>query len=449
MELDTDEFLTTLAAEHSADLTGSRRTVRELPAVVELLASYADRGEVARGGMGSVRRAWDEDLAREVAVKIVAPRLAEEASALQRFVDEARITGQLDHPNIVPVHRLGTLPNGSPCLVMKLVQGSTLKAWLASQPPPPWAPAQLDTMLAVFLKVCDAVAFAHSRGIVHRDLKPENIMVGSFGQVYVMDWGIALQLGREGEDASVHQRSPMGTPVYMAPEQALRLERDIDQRTDVFLLGAVLYEMLTGVAPHRGPNLVAVLYRAITCAVPHPDEVAPERQCPKALARIALKAMSRERGDRYATVQDMRADIERFVRGEERAPTMVFEAGARVITEGERGREAYVIVSGRCVAYKLRAGERVVLREMGPGDVFGETAVFTAQPRSATVEALETLTVKVVTEETLNESVGLDRWMGAFVRTLAQRFREVDERLRIRELDDAQRMSDPGAARPR
>ena len=452
-ENESGEFLATLAAEHTADTTDFARAARTLPPQIELMPPYADRGEVARGGMGSIRRAWDGDLGRHVAVKIVSQKLLGDPAALQRFVEESRISGQLDHPNIVPVHRLATLPDGAPCLVMKLVEGRTFKAYLQSLPPPPWPHATLDEVLDVFVKVCDAVAFAHARSVVHRDLKPENVMVGAFGQVYVMDWGIARVMhhdaaaGPAGETPP-HQRAPMGTPVYMAPEQALRLDAEINERTDVFLLGAMLYEILTGHAPPRGSNLVAVLYRAITCAIVPPQEAAPERQPPLALCRIAMKAMARDPQERHASVQELKKDIERFLRGEDRAPTEVFAPGVKVIVEGQEGRAAYVIVSGRCVVYKERDGERVVLREMGPGDVFGETAIFTARPCSATVEALTELTVKVMTRESVAESLGLDSWAGALVRALAERFREVDERLRALQHEESRRLSEAGALRP-
>ena len=191
-------------------------------------------------------------LERHVAVKIISPRLANDPSALQRFADEARITAQLDHPNIVPVHKLGHAPNETPCLAMKLVQGRTLLAHLRTLPPPPWSHATLDEVLEIFQKVCDAVAFAHSKGVVHRDLKPENIMVGSFGQVYVMDWGIAVRCQR-GDDGRLHpieaKKGLRGTLAYMAPEQARRGVAGVDERADVYGLGAVLYEFLTGRPP--------------------------------------------------------------------------------------------------------------------------------------------------------------------------------------------------------
>ncbi len=439
-EGESGEFISTLALAHTVENEQSSPRLRaDLPNIVPLADPYLDQGEVARGGMGSIRHAWDAVLQRHVAVKIVSPRLASDPAALQRFTEEARITAQLDHPNIVPVHLLANAPDDSPCLAMKLVQGRTLLAHLRTLPPPPWSHATLDEVLGIFIKVCDAVAFAHSKGFVHRDLKPENVMVGSFGQVYVMDWGIAKVLPRDRAEPPpapgqpTASRGPMGTPAYMSPEQALRYEPDINERTDVFLLGAVLYEILTGRPPHQGPNLVALLYRAITANITPAVVASPERQVPPALSRIAQRAMAREPAERYPSVLDMKREVESFLRGEERAPDAIYAPGEKVIEEGQEGVAAYVIVSGRCVAYKIRNGERVMLREMGPGEVFGETAVITSRPTSATVEAIEPLKLKVVTREALSETLGLHTWTGAFVRSLAERFREVDERLRTLE----------------
>jgi serine/threonine-protein kinase len=216
----------------------------------------------------------------------------------------------------------------------------------------------------------------------------------------------------------------------MSPEQALRLEPQISEWTDVFLLGGILYEILTGRRPHDGKTLVAVLTAAIRGTVTPPAERTPDRSIPPVLAGIAMKAMATRPEDRYGSVLDLQHDVVAFQRGEERAPHRTYETGQVVIREGEPGNEAFVIVSGRCVVTAMSDGKPVVLRELGPGDVFGETAVFSDEPRSATVQAVETLVVRVVTSETLSETLGLQTWAGEFVRTLADRFREVDRRAR-------------------
>jgi serine/threonine-protein kinase len=192
----------------------------------------------------------------------------------------------------------------------------------------------------------------------------------------------------------------------------------------------MLYEILTGRRPHEGKTVVEILRSAIRCDIVPPMQRAPDRVIAPALAAIAMKALAARPQDRYPSVLDLQENVVAFQRGEERAPRRTYEAGRVVVREGERGDEAFVIVSGKCAVTAMSEGKRVVLRELGPGDVFGETAVFSDEPRSATVEATEALVVRVVTGETLSQSLGLQTWTGEFVKALADRFREADRRAR-------------------
>jgi serine/threonine-protein kinase len=232
---------------------------------------YQLLGEIARGGMGRVIKVRDNDLQRDVAVKVLLDRHVGKPGMNARFIEEAQITGQLQHPGVPPVHEVGILPDGRPFFVMKLIEGRTLADLLRERTQPgdnlPW-------FLARFEAVCQTLAYAHSRGVIHRDLKPQNVMVGAFGEVQVMDWGLAKVLIAEGPGeasepgqpaggavATVRSESPdlasrtgivLGTPAYMPPEQA-RGEVDlVDERADVFGLGAILCEILTGKSPHVG-----------------------------------------------------------------------------------------------------------------------------------------------------------------------------------------------------
>ncbi len=394
---------------------------------------YDVRSLLGRGGMASVHVAFDPVLLRTVALKKLTSSVHEGAD-IQRFVVEAQITGQLDHPNIVPVHDL-VLDAAEPYFVMKVLGGTTLAEVLAKLPAPRDAEV-LDDLLGILVKVCDAVAFAHSRGVVHRDLKPANIMVDTFGRVYVMDWGLARVL--PGGDAArvlvarsidEPEDDGSGTLSYMSPEQARPGWRAIGPWTDVYALGAILYEILTGTTVHVAGSVDALRALTYRGEVESPASRMKDGFIPSALSRIAVTATAREPQHRYATVEDISRDIGRFRRGGGRFPTAAFEPGACVVTEGDVGTTAYVIERGRCVVYKTIEGRRVVLREMGPGDVFGEMAVISSRPRTATVEALEPLVVHVIDRELLTEGLALDTWMGAFVRTLVERFREADEKL--------------------
>ena len=234
---------------------------------------------IARGGMGTVYRARDRRLDRDVALKVMnapAPAPAE----IERMRNEARILARLEHPGIVPVHDLGTLPDGRLFYVMKLVRGRRLDEAMAEQP--------LHARLRPFGRICDAVAFAHAQGIVHRDLKPENVMVGPFGEVLVLDWGIAKILrGRAaGATAPLGSMEVLGTPGYMSPEQARGESGLVDERADVYALGALLRFLLS----------------------PKGEDGAP-----RALVAICAHALAPRPDDRYASVTDLAAEVERFL----------------------------------------------------------------------------------------------------------------------------------------
>ncbi len=403
---------------------------------------YLDLGEVGSGGMGQVRRAVDRSLQREVAIK----RLDEDKilgpESLHRFIGEARVTGRLDHPNIVPIHELALDNNGQFYFSMKLVQGENLEDLLRQAGDDRLQADQLSKWLVVMLKVCDAIAFAHDRQVIHRDIKPSNIMVGSFGQVYIMDWGLSrVQSGSAKPAASQTSDdvtlldfdvpgAVMGTPAYMAPEQVEGAHDRIDERTDVFALGATIYHIITGRPPFAGKNYYTLLMEALECQPMAPEAVVGTDRVPAELCRITAKAMSRLPEDRYPTVAALRDDVERLLRGVWHLPTETFTGGQDIVCEGQDGHCAYILSQGRCRVSKLLNGEQVELRQLGPGDVFGEMAIFSASTRTATVTALEDVEVHVVTREALSSGLSLETWAGRFVRVLADRFCEVEDRLR-------------------
>ena len=318
---------------------------------------YLLEGEIARGGMGAVLRAVDCDIRREVAVKYLLDQ--SDAGKKARFVEEAQITGQLEHPNIVPIHELGVDALKRLFFSMKMVRGRSLAQVLEELRQHPktaekeWS---LGRLLNVFGNMCNALAYAHSRGVVHRDLKPANVMIGDFGEVYVMDWGLAkvlkggqaadrarapsaavppshggaalaglsqspsvsrsqkVETNREMEADLTQEGAVLGTPVYMPPEQAAGHVDAIDQRSDVYSLGAILYELLTLQPPvAREGGYLAILMRVMQGEIVPPDQV--RRSVPKELAAVAMKAMAREPANRYPDVEALRRDVERFVEG--------------------------------------------------------------------------------------------------------------------------------------
>jgi CRP-like cAMP-binding protein len=421
---------TVVESPHKARI--SHVTPIELPA-----GRFRDEGQIGHGGRSHVHMIFDRMLLRRSAMKVLAHRLQPFVEDRQRFIEEAQISGQLDHPNIVPIHEMSISAEGSLYFTMKLVDGHTMDEMLRARSHQIRRFDWVAPFLEIMVKVCDAVAFAHSRGVVHRDLKPGNIMVGNFGQVYVMDWGMArlidghheVSIARDRRHALDHKGEVLGTPAYMSPEQAFGRHEETDERSDIFSLGATLYHVITGRPPYDADDLAGQLEVARTGMYHPPDQFPLAQRLPPALTRIAMKAMSIDPAKRYVTATELRDDLLGQLRGGADLPRCIFSEGDLVMREGERGDAAYIIVEGTCRAFKTVDGEEVELRRMGPGEVFGETAILSRKPRTASVQALETLTVQVVTPEELEEGVGIHTGLGRFVRTLAERFREVDERL--------------------
>ena len=389
---------------------------------------YQELEIIGRGGMGIVRRVIDRVLGRVAAMKIVEGPVEAKNTDRLRFLKEAQITGQLDHPSIVPVHEFGVSADGARAyFTMKLVAGESLTQLIVRNRTAQLEGRSLERLLGIFIRICEAVAFAHARRVIHRDLKPENIMVGSHGQVYVMDWGLARVL--DGDIPSPVRRDfgddGAGTPGFMAPEQAAGRSEEIDARTDIFGLGGILYAALTGRSPFAGSTFDEALANTLAGRIEPLDDAL----VPPELVRIVRKALALSPADRYPSVEALSHDVEEFLRGGGWFATQSFPTGTVVVSEGESGGAAYVLVEGRCQVSKSIEGKRVVLRTLEPGDVFGETAVFTSKPRSATVIAIEPITVKLVTRQSLELELNKNPWMGAFVRAVAERFREADSKL--------------------
>jgi serine/threonine-protein kinase len=388
--------------------------------------------ELGRGVAGRIHPAFDRCLLRKVALKRLSKELANHPFYREGFVAEAQIAGQLEHPNIVPVHELGTSAEGVPYFTMKLVQGVSLSQWLRSRAP--GSIERLEGGLEIFLKVCEAIAYAHDRGVVHRDLKPDNVMVGSFGQVYVMDWGLARltkSVPASGARALMESKGPVGTPPFMAPEQARGNPHEMDERTDVFGLGAVLYQIVSGRLPYGPPRPAReTLELALAGKVVPIDTALGSLPVAKRIRQVVMRAVAASPADRYPTVAALAEDVRRFLRGGLYLPTKSFAPGEIVIREGDVGDAAYMIASGTCRAYRSVDGREETLATMEPGDVFGEMALLLYEPRAASVIAVDQVTLLVLDKETLSEGLGVDGWTGALVRALAHRFRDLEQQVR-------------------
>ncbi len=310
------------AISHAA-IVPPRQPVSSAPASagqMPNLSRYEVGGEIGRGGMGMVREARDPALQQALAIKLLLD--TNDAESRQSFVEEAQITGQLEHPNIIPVHELGTDDFGRSYLAMKRIDGRTLHAMIAesAQRRETWAASE-RRMLDIFLRVADAIAYAHSRGVIHRDLKPENVMIGSFGEVLVMDWGLAKPL-EAAPEAALHrpdavssvrrsqgqvtmQGDIFGSPAYMPTEQARGDVAAIDRRADIFALGAMLYQMLTLEPPYTGDSVDAVLAMAAEARIVPPRTRAIEQRPGYLLAWVGRGKAHVDAGNLDAGIADL------------------------------------------------------------------------------------------------------------------------------------------------
>ncbi|MCC6465929.1 MAG: serine/threonine protein kinase, partial [Planctomycetes bacterium] len=298
------------------------------------MGRYRILREHARGGMGRVLLALDTTIGRNVAVKELLSGLAAETGASaatksigERFLREARVTGRLEHPNIVPVYEIGTNESGAFFYSMRFVGGRTMAQRLqdiaAGSGSPRDKLAGRLGLLEAFQDVCNAVAYAHSRGVIHRDLKPSNVMLGEFGETVVLDWGLARLHGeadiqaRGNSDPAAGDSAQLtldgavvGTPAYMPPEQARGEQHLVDERADVYSLGAMLYELLTGRAPFEGPGAHAVLKRVITESPRPVLELEPG--VPRELAVLCGRAMERDREQRFGSALELATEVKAF-----------------------------------------------------------------------------------------------------------------------------------------
>lgn len=359
----------TLVTGTDAPSTGATDAAATMEPASRANTRYVIIGEAGKGGMAVVHVARDIDLMRSVALKRLAGGIAAHEEVQARFLREVQISAQLDHPNIVPVYGLEMGDDGVPAYAMKLVRGRTLEHFLGEvrafyqRDEQPDEAHNLATRLEHFLKVCDAMAYAHDKGVVHRDLKPANVMIGRHNEIYVMDWGICRVLrlpdsadlgGVEvdaGQDTDADTRTRMGTIVgtarYMAPEQAQGRTDQVGPASDQYSLGLMLYEIATLQSPYEGRTVVDVIARAARAEVRPVRHAFPAGSVPRELAAIIGRATAADPERRYAGVRALAADVRRYMRGEEieaRPDTLWQKAARRAAQHRQAMVTAFVVL---------------------------------------------------------------------------------------------------------
>ncbi len=341
--------------------------------------NYQMLGEIARGGMGVILKGHDTDLGRDVAMKVLDPELAKSPAVVQRFIEEAQIGGQLQHPGIVPVYELGLMADESPYFTMKLVKGRTLSALFQQRKT---TGDDRGRLLAIFESVCQTVAYAHSKGVLHRDLKPANIMVGAFGEVQVVDWGLAKVLSRGGVADEKRAQdslftvietvrsgpgssgsdslagSVMGTPAYMAPEQAQGEVEKLDERADVFSLGAILCELLTGKPPYESIEGEPVIVQAAKAKLDPARARIEGCDADPTLVKLCLDCLTPSKNARPANADAVARGVHEYLTTiEARAKKAEVEAAeARIRAAEERRARRLTVALAGSVALAITLG---------------------------------------------------------------------------------------------
>ena len=299
---------------------GSSDSSFEAEARLGTLGDYTLRRQIGRGGMGVVYEAWENSMDRAVALKVLPAGVAADDRAFQRFMQEAKTAGKLSHPNVVPVFFTG-MKKQTPFYAMELVEGETLAQILArvkdAEPETETSFGEKDSVVyfgklaRAFADVADGLQHAHSKGVTHRDIKPSNLILDPNGRLRILDFGLARL---EGQESLTLSGDFVGTPLYMSPEQARRKKIPVDHRTDVYSLGATMYEAICGRPPFRGKDHADTLSQIIERDPVDPGKV--NLRVAKDLETIVLKCLRKDSGDRYGTAEAVGQDLRRFVRGD-------------------------------------------------------------------------------------------------------------------------------------
>lgn len=419
------------------------------PAVRRLLQSFTTKdryhsaAEIGAGGLAKVSSSFDSFLNRAIAVKELNEENLSDPDLLQAFITEARMISYLEHPGVVTVYDTHLTDAQELRYTMQLVDGQTLAEFLEYHLQPGVVNENyLFDVLSIFTKLCETLAYVHDKGVVHLDLKTENIMLGRYGEVKIMDWGnarlydaslyqaeIRKHLGAESEMIGPLETGEtiVGTPLYMSPEQT-QSRGELGPTSDIFSLGVVVYELLTGQRPFAAETVEEILEQVRTLDPPPVHELNPD--IPLRLSTICQKMMQKAPEERHQSAREVLHDIQAAQTSGQAFPLWEISAGETIFREGDPGDFTLRIKSGRIEISKMDQGARKVLAELGPGDVLGELAAFTNNPRTATAITLEDTEAYLMRGAEIDaEMEKLSPWVSHMINALSNRFDALNKRV--------------------
>jgi len=422
-------------------------TSDDVPGIInELKENGADYDDyqietmVYSGPIAKVFKAYHMELNRTMALKVISHQVTNKLEVLAHFLQEAFLASQLEHSNILAVNDIGVLKDGRIFYSMPYITGEKLEDILkkiAVRDPRHLEKCNLLTLLKLFRQVCDACAFAHKKGVVHRSIRPATIMVRNWDRALVISWGMAatteqIHMGNSPSAFTklLDDREEFLTTqsVYLSPEQALGMNQKIDSRTDIFLLGATLYTIATLCEPYSGDSFEEITKKARKGEFTPPDEKAPEREIPKGICQIIDRAMQFLPEKRYQSVEELRCDVDTWIKKNETSAQRFFPSGSLLMEEGDVGSEAYLILDGQVDVYRNLGGTKVDLRKLSKGDIVGELALISSAPRSASVVAMTDTNVRVISNDLLTkETDKLSKWMSRIIQSLVNYSRQLED----------------------
>jgi serine/threonine protein kinase len=399
--------------------------------------------KIGEGGLGTVSTYFDTFLNRIVAVKELKKENRKKSNCMQTFINEARLISYLDHPGVVAVYNTFFWDDRSLCYSMKMIEGSNLGVYLETFAPHTRLLHSLNPCLDIIKKICETLAFVHDRGVIHLDLKPENIMVGSYGEVLIMDWGTARlfnskpyfdYLQRHADEPGLVKFEEeardviLGTPMYMSPEQTCSTRDRLTPASDIFSVGILISEMLAGRHPFPAGDLAALMRQIREYEPPPLHEV--NSDVPRRLSQICARMLAKKPENRYRSFHEILADITEFQNSGQAFSTRTCRQGEIIFREGDPGDYAFIVILGKVGVFKSVDNCDTLVAELGRDEIVGELAIFSGQPRTATIIALEPTVIRIMSRADVERELDkLSPWVGKMISGLSKRFINLNEKM--------------------